>query len=114
MTQENNKKFVLQENFSNKVLYRFATLDLKHFPKLAIPQSNNNGKFFYTNSVHFNKEVDLTLLDQITKQGVFHKISQNGRHTMQISLKQLLNQNLPELIKIVCEDSDIACLQFIS
>lgn len=114
LTQENNKKFVLQENFSNKVLYRFATLDLKHFPKLAIPQSNNNGKFFYTNSVHFNKEVDLTLLDQITKQGVFHKISQNGRHTMQISLKQLLNQNLPELIKIVCEDSDIACLQFIS
>ena len=114
LTQENNKKFVLQENFSNKVLYRFATLDLKHFPKLAIPQSTNNGKLFYTNSDHFNKEADLTLLDQINKQGVFHKISQNGRHTMQISLKQLLNQNLPELIKIVCEDSDIACLQFIA
>jgi len=114
LTQENNKKFVLQENFSNKVLYRFATLDLKHFPKLAIPHPNNNGKSFYTNSAHFNKEADLTLFDQINKQGVFHKISQNGRHTMQISLKQLVNQNLPELIKIVCEDSDIACLEFIA
>ncbi len=114
LTQENNKKFVLQENFSTKVPYRFAMLDLKHFPKLAIPQSNNKGKLFYTNSVHFNKEAALTLLDQINKQGIFHNITQNGRHTMQISLKQLLNQNLPELIKIVCEDSDIACLQFIA
>jgi len=114
LTQKNDKKFVLQENFSNKVLYRFAKLDLKHFPKLAIPQSNNNGKFFYTNSVHFNKEADLPLLDQINKQGIFHKISQNGRHIMQISLKKIPNQDLPELIKIVCEDSDIACLHFIA
>ena len=114
LAKKTDKKVVLQENFSTKVPYRFATLDLKHFPKLAIPQSNNNGKSFYTNSAHFSKEADLPLLDQINKQGVFHAISQNGRHTMQISLKQLVNQNLSELINIVCEDSDIACLQFIA
>ena len=107
LSQKNGRKYILQENVSTKVMYRFAKLDSKHF------QSNYKERF-YTNSAHFKKDIDLELSKQIELQGEFHKILQNGRNFFKISSKKIGNfQNLIDLVKFACLQ-DIACLQFIS
>ncbi len=113
ITERDKKRYVLQENLSNKVIYRFANLDLKHFKKIAIPQLDKKGNY-YTNSAQFRKDVDIELYERIYKQGEFDELIQNGRIIKHISLKDLKsNQILKDLIFNVCDKSTIACLKFV-
>lgn len=108
-----NKKFVLKEYLSETLKYRFAKLDLKHFPKIAISQKNKIGDY-YTNSAHFQKHADMYLLENIKKQGKFHPLIQNSI-LQNISVDDIEKEykNLREFVKIICSSSDIACLKFV-
>ena len=112
--KDSKKRYVLQENLSNKVLDRFKRLDLKHFPeatKTLLEEESAN----YTKSAHFSKYTELDLTERIRKQGEFHEIMKNGLNIEEISLKEVRKkyQNLSEVIRIVCGNSKLACFRFI-
>ena len=109
--QKDGKRYVIQENLSTKVLIRFKRLDLKHFPEATKPLLKEEGEY-YTNSAHFRKNVKMELTERICKQGEFHEIMKNGLNIEEISLKEV--RNIPELMRIVCGISNIACLKFTS
>ena len=91
-SRKTNKLYVLSENVSKKAAFRFANLDLKHFPKIAIPQSSGD-TFYYTNSAHFNKNVEIDLLEKIKKQEEYQFFIQNGAIEY-ISLNDFKRNNL--------------------
>lgn len=77
MTESNGISFSLWEQPAESSSNRFARLDLKHFPKKAIPQSSGNSAY-YTNSSHFRYDADISLSERIRKQGDFHPIVEGG------------------------------------
>ncbi|TFG08249.1 MAG: anaerobic ribonucleoside-triphosphate reductase [Promethearchaeota archaeon] len=104
--------YILQENFSTKVLYRFARLDLKHFRDIAIPQASPVVNY-YTNSAHFNRNIEIDLAEKLNKQGQFHEIIRNGRNIECIPSKIIENDEwvLEKFLKLV-DTSNIACIKF--
>ncbi len=77
MTERDNKAYSLWEQPAEASSNRFARLDLKHFPKKAIPQSSGNSAY-YTNSSHLRYDADVPLWERIRKQGDFHPIVSGG------------------------------------
>lgn len=76
-TSENGVKFSLWEQPAESSSNRFAKLDVKHYPKLAIPLGEP-GMEYYTNSSHLNYAADIPLDERIIKQAVFHPIIKGG------------------------------------
>ena len=113
-SNRDNKIYSLNENASKKAIYRFARLDLKHFPGIAIPQSKRN-MFYYTNSTHFREDAELALLEKVKKQGEFHSLIQNDviEYVPLNELKKI-DIEISEFIKKVFTSSKIACLKFFS
>ena len=113
MAERDNKNYVLKESSSDKARFRFAKLDLEHFPETAIPQSTGNG-VFYTNSTHFRDGIDIDLLERIIKQGKFHSVIQHGvMESIKITLLKNRTQDLKTLVDNICQKSDIAGISFI-
>jgi len=112
LSSKEGKNYSLIENSSKKALNRFVRLDLKHFPKLAIPYSKGKRKY-YTNSAHFRENIEFDLYEKVIKQGEFHPLIQN-EILEQISLNELdkNNINLKDFVKKICNTSKIACLKF--
>jgi len=108
---KDGKKYVLQENLSNKVLVRFKRLDLTHFPETTKPLLKEVSAY-YTNSAHFRKNIEVDLIKRISQQGEFHEIMNNGLNIVEIYLSEV--QNIQELTKMICESSKISCYRFIS
>ncbi len=112
LSEQDKKKYVLEESCLEKPKYRFAKLDLKHFPKNAIPQQNKFGHY-YTNSSHFREGIDINLLERVDKQGNFQKIIQNGV-LEKITLNELKkdSQEISKIIKSICFNSKISNFRF--
>jgi len=104
----------LCENKSQIPLFRFAELDLKHFNKVAIAQSNDSG-VYYTNSAHFNESIEIDIFEKIKKQGEIHSLIQD-RVVEYFSLSKLQKNDLSvkELIDKICSTSKISCFKFYS
>ncbi len=77
MTERDGISYSLWEQPSESSSGRFAKLDLKHFPKKAIPQSSGKSAY-YTNSGHFRYDADIPLSERIRKQGDYHPIVNGG------------------------------------
>ena len=77
MTERDGYSYSLWEQPSESTANRLAKLDLKHFPKKAIPQSSGNSAY-YTNSAHFRYDADIPLSERIKKQGDYHPIVSGG------------------------------------
>ncbi len=77
MTERDGKLYSLWEQPSESSSGRFARLDLKHFPKKALPQSSGKS-VYYTNSSHLRYDADIPLYERIRKQGDFHPIVNGG------------------------------------
>jgi len=114
MAERDDKNYVLKESSSEKARFRFAKLDLEHFPETAIPQKTEKGTF-YANSTHFRDGIDIDMFDRITKQGKFHSIIQHGV-LESITLNGIKSgfQELKEFVNNICFKSDIAGIRFIS
>ena len=77
MTERDGVSYSLWEQPGESSSGRFARLDLKHFPKKAIPQSSGKSAY-YTNSGHFRYDADIPLSERIRKQGDYHPIVNGG------------------------------------
>ena len=111
-SKKNNMSYVLSENISKKAPFRFAKLDLKHFPKIAIPQSSGD-TFYYTNSAHFKKDAEIDVIEKVKKQEEYQIFIQNGAIEY-ISLNELKRSNLTlvDFIKKIFIPSKLASLKF--
>jgi len=108
MTESNGISFSLWEQPAESSSGRFAKLDLKHFPKKAIPQSSGNSAY-YTNSSHFRYDADISLSERIRKQGDFHPIVEGGVITHIWLGEQNPDINgLWELTKNICLNTNTA------
>ncbi|MFX1572549.1 MAG: anaerobic ribonucleoside-triphosphate reductase [Promethearchaeota archaeon] len=108
------KKYFLSEIFSSKTPFRFANLDLKHFPKISLTQIKKQN-YCYTNSAHFRKNAQINVVEKIKLQENFHQLIQNNA-TEFISLKELNKANieLEDFVKKIYSKSRIANLKFIA
>ncbi len=77
MTERDGISYSLWQQPAESSSGRFARLDLKHFPKKAIPQSSGESAY-YTNSDHFRYDADIPLSKRIQKQGDYHPIVNGG------------------------------------
>jgi len=77
ITERDGVSYSLWEQPGESSSGRFARLDLKHFPKKAIPQSSGKSAY-YTNSGHFRYDADIPLSERIRKQGDYHPIVNGG------------------------------------
>jgi len=113
-SEKYEKRYLLSENISRKAIIRFTNLDLKHFPKITLPQFKKQN-YVYTNSAHFRKNAKIDIVDKIKMQENFHLLIQNEAIEF-ISLKELniANIELEDFVKEIYSRSKIACLKFIS
>ena len=87
---------------------RFARLDLKHFPKKAIPQSKGVSAY-YTNSDHIRYDADIPLSKRIKLQADYHPIVEGG-----VITHIWLGEQIPdvlglwELTKNICLNTNTA------
>jgi len=107
------KTYHLIENISNKAMYRFARLDLRHFSKLAKPRYKGE-RVYYTNSTHFSDNSELTIKDEITKQGEFQNIIQHNAFK-QIPLAKIEEEfdGIKDFLTFVCSDTGVENVKFI-
>lgn len=107
MTDRDGKFYSLWEP-SESTSNRLAKLDLKHFPKQAIPQSSGNSAY-YTNSDHIRYDADISLSERIKKQGDYHPIVSGGVITHIFLGEQKPDiQGLWELTKNICLNTNTA------
>lgn len=113
LSKINKLNFILQEYPSRSTSNRFANLDLKHFPELAIPQSTEMGNL-YTTSFHFRDNIEMDLLERIKKQGKFHSLVQNNVSESVPLIEIKRRDQLKQFLTQICVNSEIACVRFVS
>ncbi|MHA1273730.1 MAG: anaerobic ribonucleoside-triphosphate reductase [Promethearchaeota archaeon] len=108
MTERDGISYSLWEQPAESTANRLARLDLKHFPKKAIPQGSGSG-VYYTNSSHLRYDADIPLYERIKKQGDFHPIISGGviTHIWLGEQKPDINA-LWELTKNICLKTNTA------
>lgn len=108
MTESYAKSFSLWEQPSESTANRLARLDLKHFPKKAIPQSSGTSAY-YTNSAHMRYDADIPLSERIKLQADYHPIVSGGviTHIWLGEQKPDINA-LWELTKNICLNTNTA------
>ncbi len=77
MTERDGVSYSLWQQPAESTSNRLARLDLKHFPKKAIPQSNGVSAY-YTNSDHIRYDADIPLSKRIQLQADYHPIVNGG------------------------------------
>ncbi|MFW9894434.1 MAG: anaerobic ribonucleoside-triphosphate reductase [Candidatus Thorarchaeota archaeon] len=114
MTERDKKYYSLWEQPSESTSNRLAKLDLKHFPKKAIPQSKGNSAY-YTNSDHLRYDADISLAERIRKQGDFHPIVNGGVIThIWLGEQKPDIYGLWELTKNICLNTNTAYFAYTS
>jgi ribonucleoside-triphosphate reductase len=108
MSERDGYSYSLWEQPAESSSGRFAKLDLKHFPKEAIPQSSGESAY-YTNSSHFRYDARMPLYERIRKQGDYHPIVGGGviSHIWLGEQKPDIN-GLWELTKNICLNTNTA------
>ncbi len=108
MTKKDGYSFFLWEQPVESSSGRFAKLDLKHFPKQAIPQSSGNSAY-YTNSAHIRYDADIPLPKRIHLQADYHPIVSGGVITHIFLGEQKPDiYGLWELTKNICLNTNTA------
>jgi len=112
LSEQNNKNYVLKGSSSKIPMYRFANLDLKHFPETANPQKNEKGPF-YSNCTHFSSD-NLDFLQTIKIQGEFHEAIQNDvLKEISINKYHWKRDQLKEKLILICKNSNLGSIRFL-
>ncbi|TFF87422.1 MAG: anaerobic ribonucleoside-triphosphate reductase, partial [Promethearchaeota archaeon] len=108
MTEKDGKSYSLWEQPAESTANRLARLDIKHFPKKAIPQGTGSG-VYYTNSSHMRYDANIPLSERIAKQGNYHPIVSGGVISHIFLGEQNPDiQGLWELTKNICLNTNTA------
>ncbi|HUT04084.1 MAG TPA: anaerobic ribonucleoside-triphosphate reductase [bacterium] len=81
LTKKHNMKFVLEQTPAESTAYRFAKLDLEHFPSMAaktVKGSLDNGGVYYTNSTLFDVGAPTNPIERVRLEGMFHPLIEAG------------------------------------
>ncbi len=77
-------RFVLEQTPAESTAYRFAKLDLRHFPKVSCQVVKGNpeqGEVYYTNSTLFNVGAPVSPIERVKLEGRFHPLIEAGALT---------------------------------
>ena len=84
LSKKHNLHFVLEQTPAESTAYRFAKLDMKHFPAAAARVAKGNpsaSEIYYTNSTYFNIQYPMNPIDRVRKEGLFHPLIDAGALT---------------------------------
>ena len=79
--EEYKIKLALEQTPAESTAYRFAKLDLKEFPEQAkhIVKGNlKDGEVYYTNSTYINVGADISPIERVKIEGMFHPLIDAG------------------------------------
>lgn len=79
LSQRHGLKFTLEETPAESAARRLACTDLNLFPESKnIISGQDNDAAYYTNSIHFQADADVNLVERIRGQSKFHSLIQSG------------------------------------
>jgi len=84
LSEKYDLHFVLEQTPAESTAYRFAKLDLEHFPAEAAKVVKGNlasQEIYYTNSTYFNVAQRLNPIDRVKQEGLFHPLIDAGALT---------------------------------
>ncbi|MFA5839949.1 MAG: anaerobic ribonucleoside-triphosphate reductase [Candidatus Margulisiibacteriota bacterium] len=84
LSEKYDLHFVLEQTPAESTAYRFARLDMEHFPKQAtsVMKGNmDNGEIYYTNSTYFDVSQTMNPIDRVQLEGLFHPLIDAGALT---------------------------------
>lgn len=76
--------FVLEQTPAESTAYRFAKLDMEHYPEQArqvVKGSLGQNEIYYTNSTYFNVAHPMNAVDRVKQEGLFHPLIDAGALT---------------------------------
>ena len=83
-SKKHGMRFVLEQTPAESTAYRFAKLDMKYFPEMAVKTikgSLENNEIYYTNSTLFNVGSEVNPIDRTRLEGRFHPLIEAGAIT---------------------------------
>ena len=83
-SREHGMRFVLEQTPAESTAYRFAKLDVNHFPDAASRTVKGNielGEIYYTNSTLFDVGAPMNPIKRVKLEGKFHPIIEAGALT---------------------------------
>ncbi|MFH1386726.1 MAG: anaerobic ribonucleoside-triphosphate reductase [bacterium] len=84
LSKRYNMHFVLEQTPAESTAYRFAKLDREHYSKFAERVTKGNqqtGEVYYTNSTYFNVSHQMSPIDKVKQEGLFHPLIDAGALT---------------------------------
>jgi ribonucleoside-triphosphate reductase len=83
-TQKYNLKFTLEESPAESAARRLAKTDIIYYKDQAtsiVKGSLEDDSIYYTNSVHLNADANVSIVERIRVQGLFHGLIESGAIT---------------------------------
>lgn len=84
LSTEIGLRFVLEQTPAESTAFRFAKLDLEHYPKQTaqvIKGSPRDNAIYYTNSTYLNVGLPIDPIERVEKEGRFHDMIEAGALT---------------------------------
>ncbi len=84
LSEKHDMHFVLEQTPAESTAYRFAKLDMKHYPdetQKVIKGNLSSGEVYYTNSTYFNISHPMNAIDRVEREGLFHPLIDAGALT---------------------------------
>jgi len=84
LAKEYKMKFVLEQTPAESTAFRFAKLDLEHFPKeteKVVKGNIKDNSVYYTNSTYLNVSHAVNPIDRVKQEGKFHDMIEAGALT---------------------------------
>lgn len=81
LSKEHNIKMPLEQTPAESTAYRFAKLDMKNYPLQASTVVKGNkglGELYYGNSTYMNVSADVSPIERVKKEGLFHPLIEAG------------------------------------
>jgi len=84
LSEKHDLHFVLEQTPAESTAYRFAKLDVEHFPEQAkkvVKGNLESREIYYTNSTYMNVSIPMNAVDRVKKEGLFHPLIDAGALT---------------------------------
>ena len=84
LSEKYDLHFVLEQTPAESTAYRFAKLDMEHYPEQAATVIKGNPKtreIYYTNSPYFNVNQPMSPIEKVKQEGLFHPLIDAGALT---------------------------------
>jgi ribonucleoside-triphosphate reductase len=84
LAERHGMRFVLEQTPAESTAYRFAKLDLNHFPRQApkvVKGNLDQGEVYYTNSTLFSVAAPMNPIERVKFEGLFHPLIEAGALT---------------------------------